>query len=95
MMTTLRRTMHVPLGRVYLTSGARDELPPREIQNALEKHQRGDWGLLPDDDKMQNDLGLELGESVTSVYRTKNGTVFLVRTARDRSLTTVLLPEED
>ena len=95
MMTTVRRTTHVPLGRVFLTSGARHELPPREVQNALEKHQRGDWGLLPDDEKMQNDLCVELGESVTSVYRARNGDVFLVRTARDRSETTVLLLEEN
>ena len=43
---------------------------------------------------MSNDWSLENGERILSVYHDRRGTKFWIITERDRSVTTVLLPED-
>ena len=55
---------------------------------------RGDWGDLCSEDKQANDDALSVGARLLSAYHTGDGRKFWIITEADRSVTTVLLPEE-
>jgi hypothetical protein len=69
-------------------------VPNREIQAALRRHHRGDWGELYEEDRKANVSALAFGDRLFSVYHTKAGVKFYIITEHDRSATTVLLPED-
>jgi hypothetical protein len=54
----------------------------------------GDWGDLEDEDKKENNFSVELGFRILSVYELETGGKVWVITEYDRSVTTILLPEE-
>jgi hypothetical protein len=60
----------------------------------LERHLRGDWGLVSAADAQANDAALRDGDRLLSAYETSQGTRLWVITEHDRSVTTLLLPEE-
>jgi len=85
-----------PLGNVYLTIGAREALEgsnqtPNEF---LAKHQSGDWGLVCEDDKRENQLSVKEGFRILSSYRTSQNVKIWVITEADRTSTTLLEPNE-
>ena len=86
-----------PLGQIVATPGALTALEkagqtPTEF---LTRHVRGDWGELCEEDRNENQLSLERGFRLLSSYRTNAGDAKLyVITEADRSVTTILLPEE-
>ncbi len=82
------------LGHTGITPGAKDGLPPGDVQTALTRHARGDWGDVCDDDRQANEDALITGARLFSVYHTATGVKFWIITEADRSVTTVLLPEE-
>lgn len=82
-----------PLGQVVTTANARDSLAPFAVLHALARHRGGDWGDAGPEDAAENELALREGFRLLSVYRS-GGTKFWVITEADRSLTTVLLPED-
>ena len=82
------------LGHIVATANARESISPDEILQGIQRHQAGDWGNLPDDDRSSNDRALAQGGRLVSRYHAQNGTKFYVITESDRSLTTVLLPED-
>lgn len=84
----------VPLGILVATPNALNVIAHEEIQQALQRHVTGDWGDLDDDDKQANDEALVNGERLLSAYHTANGIKFWIITESDRSVTTVLLPED-
>lgn len=84
----------VPLGRMVITANAQRTLPSGDVFVALGRHARGDWGDVGEDDRKENDLSLAQGFRLLSVYHTKAGVKFWVTTEADRSVTTVLLPED-
>lgn len=90
----LVRAVLFPLGRMLMTPGVRDGVPPSEMLHGLRRHARGDWGDLDAEDKRANDEALKSEGRLVSAYYTKNGTKFYIITEADRSNTTVLLPEE-
>lgn len=59
----------------------------------LLRHEAGDWGDLDADDRRANDRAVQHGERVLSAYQTAAGRVWVI-TEWDRSVTTLLLPEE-
>jgi len=71
-----------------------DAIPTAEILSALDRHQRCDWGDVCPADRAANDLALEEGSRLLSVYKSTGGTPFWIITEWDRSATTVLLPED-
>ena len=83
-----------PIGQLVATPGALDTVPPEDMQTALARHQRGDWGEVDKDDRRENDLSLEKGFRLLSAYRTRDGVKFWIITEHDRSVTTILLPSE-
>ncbi len=83
-----------PLGRIVATACAIQELPPEDIRRALYRHVSGDWGSLDESDREQNEIALKDKGRLFSVYHTEDGVRFYVITEHDRSVTTVLLPED-
>ena len=83
-------------GRVMATPGAlaaleRANQEPREF---LDRHVAGDWGEVPQEDKVENEVSILNGYRVLSAYRTKLGERLWILTEADRTSTTILLPEE-
>ena len=83
-----------PLGRTVITRGALDALEQEDVLAAMTRHANGDWGDLCAEDKQANDDALSVGTRLLSAYRTGAGQKFWIITEADRSITTVLLPEE-
>lgn len=84
------------LGLVVGTPGALQAIE-ESGENPIEflvRHGTGDWGDLDDEDQAENELALERGFRVFSVYALESGTKVWVITEWDRSVTTILLPEE-
>ena len=80
-----------PLGRIFITSSAEETLDRSDIDAALGRHARGDWGDLCPDDCRQNELALREGERLLSAYTDRRDRGFFVITKADRSVTAVLL----
>ena len=82
------------LGQVVATPNALDRLTPEDILLAIQRHQAGDWGDVAEDDRRENEWSLQKGFRLFSVYHTGNGVTFWMITEADRSVTTVLMPED-
>ena len=84
-----------PLGQVCFTRGALENSPVLDAAaDALERHARGDWGVVGADDWRENDFAVTDGARILSAYVDGKGTRFWVITEADRSATTILLPDE-
>ena len=84
------------LGQLVATPGALAVLE-KTGQNPMEflsRHVTGDWGEIPEEDKKENLFSLEKGFRLLSSYRTTAGDRVWVITEANRSLTTLLLPDE-
>lgn len=78
------------------TPGALQALEEAE-RNPLEflaRHVTGDWGDLCEEDRAENDVSVAQGSRVLSAYELETGSKVWVITEWDRSVTTLLLPEE-
>jgi hypothetical protein len=85
---------HVALGRFVATPAALAALTHLDMRRAIQRHQVGDWGELCPEDLASNDRALECGGRLLSAYHSEAGIKFYVITEHDRSVTTVLLPED-
>ena len=83
-----------PLGRVVITANAQNQLDPEDYVTALTRHVRGDWGNVCDEDREQNEWALRHEARLLSVYTERGGQTFWIITEADRSVTTILLPED-
>jgi len=59
----------------------------------LARHASGDWGDLDAHDRRENELALRHGRRLLSSYPVGERRVWII-TEADRSVTTVLLPED-
>jgi hypothetical protein len=93
-----------PTGQIVATRGVYDlacQNPDfaQFIQNSLNRHVKGAWGDVDDEDKLTNDEALKQGLRLLSAYNDdrfpKNGisTIWII-TEADRSATTILFPDE-
>lgn len=82
------------LGVLVQTAAVSDRLPAREVAHALARHMAKDWGDLCEEDKRANDNALRYGDRLFSVYHSSKNEKFYVITEWDRSVTTILFPEE-
>lgn len=85
-----------PLGQIVATPGALDLLDRSETNatELLSRHQEGDWGCVPPVDAEANDEGLESGGRLLSSYMLNEKEKLWIITEWDRSVTTLLLPDE-
>ena len=83
-----------PLGKLVATPHVLTKVPESEIEVALNRHAQGDWGIMPEEDQRANDRALNGGDRLFSAYRSLGDVKFWIITEWDRSVTTVLLPED-
>jgi hypothetical protein len=88
-------TAPLPLGKVVAAPGALKLLGKSGGHpfDYLARHAAGDWGELRAFDRRQNEVALRDGYRVFSSYDVHAGRVWII-TEADRSVTTILLPEE-
>ena len=84
------------LGQIVATPGALAALKKAGQQPGefLTRHVHREWGDLPDEDRRENEYSLEHGFRLLSAYKTDAGDRLWIITEADRSVTTLLLPEE-
>ena len=86
-------------GKIAITCGVDNELKvnvifARHVWLSLQRHLAGDWGNLCDEDRATNELALLEGDRLFSAY-TKVGVLPIwIITEWDRSVTTILFPDE-
>ena len=83
-----------PFGQLVSTPNALNQIPNDEIIAALSRHLRGDWGTLDAEDRNSNEQALARGGRLFSAYHSTANIKFWIITEADRSVTTVLLPED-
>jgi hypothetical protein len=85
----------LPLGRIVATPGALETIlgAGDDPFTYVARHASGDWGNLCAPDRRENGLALRHGWRVLSSYEVGGGRVWVI-TEADRSVTTILLPEE-
>ena len=83
-------------GQLVMTAGVTDLVQRGELNPVpyLQRHLDGDWGDLCDDDRRSNDAALKNGDRLLSSYRITPDLKLWIITEWDRSVTTLLLPEE-
>jgi hypothetical protein len=89
----MSRPVRFPLGQVAITANASLRLSTEEVMTALSRHASGDWGDLCPEDTLANDHALHDGGRLFSAFG-RGEERFWVITEADRSITTVLLPED-
>ncbi|WP_186125964.1 hypothetical protein [Burkholderia gladioli] len=85
-----------PMGRPVITPAAEATLHSVGIHpiRYLARHIHGDWGKLPAEDLAANELALLTGQRLLSSYDLPGDRKIWIITEADRSLTTILLPED-
>jgi hypothetical protein len=94
-MTTIEKVAKFHPGDLFFTSGVLTNLDQDDILRALVRHLGGDWGEVDEHDRIHNDHAAENGGIILSVYRSRKGVKFWVKTEGDPSITTFLLPKEN
>ncbi len=89
----MTRAVRFQLGQVAITANASLRLTTEAVFTALCRHASGDWGDLCPEDTLANDDALDHGGRLFSAYGQAPDR-FWVITEADRSVTTVLLPED-
>jgi hypothetical protein len=64
------------------------------VMGSLKRHASGDWGNLDPEDKKQNELALKDGSRLQSAYEHWKFPKIWIITEADRSVTTILFPDE-
>lgn len=84
------------VGNIVCTDAAEEVFTPKEIQDCLTRHRKGDWGDLDENDKATNDAGLnkKAPRRLMSVYKLDRERVMWIITEWHRRVTTILLPDE-
>jgi hypothetical protein len=82
-----------PLGRVVITANAAQHIDTVAVNGALHRHEAGDWGDICPEDGWENELSLKEGFRLLSVYG-KGELKFWIVTEADRSVTTILMPDD-
>jgi hypothetical protein len=84
------------LGQVVATPAALEALEAADESSLLylSKHARGDWGELCPEDLEQNERALKEGSRLMSAYTTSKDQKIWIITEWDRSVTTILLPDD-
>ena len=64
-----------------------------DVACAMSKYCNKNWGELSEEDKEINNLALEYGDRLLGAYETCKGKIWII-TEADRSVTTIMFPEE-
>lgn len=93
---TTGKSVSFQLGQLLATPGALAAIEDAGQSPAefLTRHCQGDWGEVCKEDKLANDQALREGTRLLSAYRTLKGVRLWIITEWNRSVTTILLPDE-
>ncbi len=91
--------MKFKTGQLVTTRGVNDLIADnakfaKHVYQSLQRHAVGDWGDVCEEDRTANELALQNGERLFSVYKMEELATIWIITEWDRSVTTVLFPEE-
>lgn len=64
------------------------------VDEFLQRHQMGDWGIVSEEEREDNDLSVQEGARILSAYTLKTDAEIWVMTEGDRSRTKIGLPFE-
>lgn len=96
----IKQTPKFELGRVVTTIGVDTKMKEDSsfknfVQVSLGRYSQCDWGDTCNEDKQTADESLRDGERILAVYEHKNSnTKIWIITEWDRSVTTILFPDE-
>ena len=82
------------LGQIVITSAAQAVLNAFEVGSALVRHINNDWGICERTTWDNNCEAVKTNGTLQSVYQSQSGIKFWIITEHDRSVTTILLPED-
>jgi hypothetical protein len=82
------------LGQIVATPNALCKLSQDDVLRGIQRHQSADWGDVDEHDREANNRALTEGTRLFSVYHAATGMKFWIITEADRSVTTVLMPED-
>lgn len=90
--------MKFNVGQVVVTCGVNEKLMESKpfasfVAKSFVRHCNGDWGELCEEDKETNEYALKNGERLLSRYENGDLSIYII-TEWDRSVTTILFPEE-
>lgn len=91
-----RWELGLDLGRLAITPAAAAALQRHRLSALplLARHCAGDWGDVATHDWAANDHAVEVGARVLSAYRLPDGAPLWIITEGDRSVTTILTPDD-
>ncbi len=87
-------------GKLMMTRGVNDKVAEdtmfaKFVTDSLKRHVRGDWGDLNQEDKDENESALKEGDlRLFSAYESTGLPKIWIITEADRSVTTILFPDE-
>lgn len=96
----INKTPKFELGRLTLTIGVDTKMKKDSsfkdfVHVSLDRYGQCDWGDTCDEDKRTDDAALKTNERILAVYKhEKSGTKIWIITEWDRSVTTILFPDE-
>lgn len=98
-LTLGKGTRGFSLGTLVMTRGVNDEMADstaftKFVLQSVKRHAAGDWGDLGEEDKKENEFSLENDFRLFSAYVKEGLPKVYVITEADRSVTTVLFPDE-
>jgi hypothetical protein len=84
------------VGQLVATPGALQALAAagQSPMEFVQRHQSGDWGEVPEEDRQKNEFSVTHGFRLLSAYTLRTGVRIWITTEADRSATTVLLRSE-
>jgi hypothetical protein len=84
------------LGQVCLTNGAEALMSEGklDVNNLINRHISGDWSDMCEDDQFENQHAVACGDRIFSSFKLSDSQNVWVITESDRSVTTILLPDE-
>jgi hypothetical protein len=82
------------MGQIVMTHSVMNSLSEEDIFTGIRRHQSGDWGDVCEAHRAANDQALVEGTRLLSIYCTPQGITSWIITEADRSVTTILLPED-
>lgn len=87
-------------GQIVMTRGVNNKIAYDTkfaifVQKSLQRHLHGDWGDLEREDKAENEYSLNCDLRLLSKYMNRKTSDYIwIITEADRSVTTILFPDE-
>lgn len=92
-----RRRLLFPIGALIFSEGI-DQLMREGRLDPMpyfQRHTRGDWGDIPDEQWQRNNAALTSGDRLDSLFIVTRELTIRIVTEADRSATHIVLPSED